>query len=274
MFIKNKVSVARIVLVAILIVGIFGIYPVQAGAVDFGWAGAMGGTNLDSSYAIAVDQSGNVYTSGVFFGTADFDPGAGTFNMTSNGSVDIFISKLDMNGNFVWAKSMGGIGLDHGYAIAVDGSGNVYTTGHFNGTVDFDPGAGTNNLTGAGASNVFIQKLDTDGNFVWAKAIDGNSDGTTKDIKVFDIAMDGSGNVYTLGNFLGTVDFDPGVGTLELTSAGGTDIFISKLDNNGDFVFAKSVGGTDDDYGEEIALDGNGNILTTGYFSDTVDFDT
>ena len=97
-----------------------------------------------------MDASGNVYTTGYFQGTVDFDPGAGTFNLTSAGLQDIFISKLDAAGNFVWAKQLGGTLNDVGYSIALDTSGNVYTTGFFRDTVDFDPGAGTFNLTPAG----------------------------------------------------------------------------------------------------------------------------
>ena len=98
-----------------------------------------------------MDGAGNVYTTGWFGGTADFDPGAGTSNLTSVGSKDIFVSKLDSAGNFVYARQLGGTqpGDFRNIPIAVDGSGNVYTTGPFTGTVDFDPGAGTSNLTSA-----------------------------------------------------------------------------------------------------------------------------
>ena len=87
------------------------------------------------------------------------DPGAGVSNLTSAGDNDVFVSKLDASGNFLWARSMGGTGSDYGYDIAVDASGIVYTTGWFSSTVDFDPGAGTVNLTSAGARDIFVQKL-------------------------------------------------------------------------------------------------------------------
>ena len=125
---------------------------------------------------IAIDPaSGAIYTTGFFSATVDFDPGAGVFNLTSAGSGDIFISKLDASGNFVWAKQMGGIAYDKCYSIAIDtaGSGALYTTGVFEGTADFDPGAGTLNLTPAGQYDIFISKLDSSGNFVWAKRIGG-----------------------------------------------------------------------------------------------------
>ena len=105
----------------------------------------------------------------------DFDPGAGTFNLTaSNVYNDIFISKLDASGNFVWAKSIGGSNEDRGYSIATDASGNVYISGQFSGTVDFDPGAGIFELTSELSSDTFILKLDASGNFVWAKTMNAH----------------------------------------------------------------------------------------------------
>jgi hypothetical protein len=236
---------------------------------NFVWAKAMGGTGIEVGYSITIDASGNILTTGNFNGTADFDPGAGTFNLTSAAaSNDIFISKLDATGNFVWAKAMGGANTDIGRSIATDAWGYVYTTGMFVNTVDFDPGAGTFNLTSAGIADIFVSKLDAAGNFVWAKAMGG----TGFDIG-YSIALDASGNVYTTGKFESTADFDPGVGTFNLTSAGVEDIFISKLDAAGNFVWAKSMGGTSYDHGYSIALDASGNVYTTGIFGDTIDFD-
>src|SRR5258705_170803 len=111
----------------------------------------MGGTGDEGGFSIALDPagSGDAYTTGDFTGTADFDPGAGVFNLSSAGGHDIFISKLDGSGNFVWAKRIGGTGDEYGESVTIDyaGSGNVYTTGYFDGTADFDPGVGIFNLT-------------------------------------------------------------------------------------------------------------------------------
>ena len=235
---------------------------------NFVWAKGFGGTSGDYGNSIAVDSSGNVYTTGYFPGTVDFDPGAGTSNLTSAGGADAFVSKLDSSGNFVWAKSFGGALNDVGYSIAVDSSGNVYTTGYLQGTGDFDPGAGTSNLTSAGDADAFVSKLDSSGNFVWAKSFGGTSGDYPNSI-----AVDSSGNVYTTGSIAGTVDFDPGAGTFNLTSAGGADAFVSKLDSSGNFVWAKRFGGTLSDYGQSIEVDSSGNVYTTGYFNGTVDFD-
>lgn len=111
---------------------------------------------------IAVDGSGNVYTTGQFSGAADFDPGVGVFNLTAFGSRDIVVSKLGSAGSFVWARQMGGMGSTNsgiGSGIAVDGSGDIHTTGHFWGTADFDPGVGVSNLTSLGVEDVFVSKL-------------------------------------------------------------------------------------------------------------------
>ncbi|MEA3445471.1 MAG: SBBP repeat-containing protein [Bacteroidota bacterium] len=237
---------------------------------NFVWAKNMGGSDWNEGYSIAIDASGNVYTTGHFEGTADFDPGSGTYILSSNnGYDDIFISKLDASGNFVWAKAMGGSFDDNGFALAIDASGNVYTTGIFCGTADFEPGSGTYNLSSNGDYDIFISKLDASGNFVWAKSMGGSSDD-----RGYSIALDASGNVYTTGYFYSsTVDFDPGSGTYNLTSNGCGDIFISKLDASGNFVWAKNMGGSSSDGGNSIAIDASGNVYTTGSFLDTADFD-
>ncbi len=124
------------------------------------WAKAMSGNANDIGYSIKTDASGNVYTTGYFQGTVDFDPSAGLANLTSVGGQDIFVSKLDVNGNFIWARAMGGISNDYALSIAIDAGGNVYTTGYFEGTADFDPSASVANLTSAGSGDIFISKLD------------------------------------------------------------------------------------------------------------------
>ena len=187
---------------------------------NWSWAKAIGsGANLinDNGYSIAADASANIYTVGEFGGTVDFDPGIGVYNLTAAGPESIFISKLDSAGNFVWAKAMGGTNIDFSQSIVLDASGNVYTTGTFRWTVDFNPGAGTYNLSNNGQENTFISKLNTDGHFVWAKQMGGtypNDAGKS-------IAVDELENVYTTGNFTDSADFDPGVGVYNLKAIDG-----------------------------------------------------
>jgi hypothetical protein len=232
------------------------------------WAKQIGGTSNDYSSSIAVDSQGNLFTIGFFQGTVDFDPGTGIYNLTATGDNDVFISKLDPSGNFIWARRIGGMGDDRGFSIALDGSGNIYTTGWFSGTADFNPGAGNFNMTSVGSHDVFILKLDASGNFIWAKRLGG-----TNGDYGFSIAVDGNENVYTTGHFWGTADFDPGVDVFSLTSVAFEDIFISKLDASGNFVWAKRMGGTSGEQASSIAVDISGNVYTTGWFSETADFD-
>jgi hypothetical protein len=234
------------------------------------WARIMGGSDVEEGRSIAVDASGNVYTTGSFRNTADFNPDpAVTYNLTPFGSLDVFVSKLDASGNFVWAKQLGGIGGEGGVAITVDAAGNVYTTGSFNRAADFNPDpAVTNTLTPSGFNDdIFISKLDAAGNYVWAKQLGGSAVDYSAAITV-----DALGNVYTTGVFFGTADFNPGAATFNLTSAGGNDIFVSKLDASGNFVWAKQFGGTSADQPLSIAVDASGNVLTTGFFNGTADF--
>ena len=99
----------------------------QAHAQDFLWAKQLGGTASDVAYSVALDSSNNVYTVGLFQGTADFDPGPGTFNLTTAGYDDAFVSKLDGAGNFVWARQLGGTVMDRANGVALDSSSNVYS---------------------------------------------------------------------------------------------------------------------------------------------------
>ena len=237
-------------------------------AQNFEWAKSFGGTSNDRGSSISTDASGNVYTTGKFVGTVDFDPGAGTAFLTSEGQYDIFVQKMDASGNFHWAKSFGGIDWDSGNSISVDASGNIYTTGSFIGTVDFDPGAGTAFLSSEGQFDIFVQKMDSAGNYLWAKSFGGTELDFGSSIR-----NDSSGNVYTTGSFRVAVDFDPGTGIISLTSAGLSDIFVQKMDASGNFLWAKSFGGTDFDYCPSITSDASGNVYTIGYFWGTVDFD-
>jgi len=215
---------------------------------------------------INVDGVGNVLVAGYFINTADFDPGSASFQLTSSlSSVDAFLSKLDANGDFVWARRMGGTDQDFLHRIAVDASGNLYAAGDTDSaTAEF----GSFNLTGADENDAFLCKLDPDGTFLWAKRIGGTGSETAQSI-----ALGPQGEVYATGTFEGTVDFDPGAGTASLSSAGIRDVFVLRLDNEGAYVWARHMGGTDDDFGLAIAVDALGNAYTTGNFSGNADFD-
>ena len=238
---------------------------------EFEWVAQLGGVNARDGFAelvndITTDRQGNVYVTGLFHDTGDFDPGPDIFSLTSFDHSDIFIGKYSPEGELIWATSLGGAGSDVGIGIAVDRFDNLYITGRFEGTVDFDPGPDTYDIEGF--FDCFVLKLDSDGNFIWAKAVggDGNDAG-------IGITVDESQNVYTTGTFYNTVDFNPGANTFSLTSNGTKDSFILKLDKEGDFVWVKAIGGTANEHSAAIVLDNFNNIYTTGIFNNTVDFD-
>lgn len=254
---------------------------------NFVWAKRIGGILNDGARSITADSFGNIYITGLFSDTVDFDPGPGVFNLISTAGSDVFILKLDTAGNFIWAKAIlqtaGGYANNEGQGITVDHTGNVYVTGGFTYTVDFDPGPGVFSMTSAPAAhgNGFIEKLDSSGNFLWAKDIGvGHTTAgfTYCGSNGMSIAIDAAGNIYTAGTFKDTVDADPGAGTTYLFSASssGMATFISKLDPSGNFLWAKQISGvTGDCYvnSGSLGLDTNGNVLFTGTFDYTIDID-
>lgn len=235
---------------------------------NFVWAFRIGGTSAEYGYGICTDTAGNVYVTGVFSNTVDFDPSASSYTLTSAGGWDAYVAKYNPAGTLLWAKRLGGTASDIGYAIAVDTIGNVYTAGWYGGTADFDPGAGTASLVSTGGDNAFISKLDASGNYKWAKQMGG-----TDSDRAYCIVVDGQGNVYTGGWFSLTADFDPSAGAFNMTSSGMTDIYVSKLDSLGTFKWASSFHGLETDWCFGIAIDSIGNVYTTGSFTDSADFD-
>jgi len=240
----------------------------QIMAQTFQWANRAGSAGIEeSAYSTDIDASGNIYTVGRFNDTTDFDPGPGIYHLIPSGANDIFVSKSDASGNFIWAKKMGGPAMDQGYSISLDAAGNSYITGYFELTADFDPGPGVYNLTSVGSMDIFVAKLDTAGNFEWAVSM-----GASGIDKGYSVSADAAGNVYATGYFVGTVDFDPSAGTYNLTAA-DYDGFISKLDPSGNLLWAKQINSNSYLYSFSVDIDGAGNVYTTGSFAGTGDFD-
>jgi len=236
---------------------------------NFIWAVSIGGPALDNVYSMIVDDVGNLYLTGVFGDTADFDPGPGVYNLISRGGQEMFISSLDSSGNFRWAGSIGGIDHDIGRDVFLNSSGELLITGDFTDTTDFDIGPDTFNLISEGNTDAFILKLDTLGNFIMALAFSGTSGNNGSAI-----CTDSQGNIYTTGSIRGTADLDPGPGTYELTSPVFPDptIFVSKLSSTGSFIWAFILGEPFVS-GTNISADEQNNIYISGPFTNTVDFD-
>jgi len=234
----------------------------------FKWAKGLHGNNFKSSNDIKVDGAGNVFIVGSFKGMTDFDLDTGISSLTSAGNDDIFIAKYTNHGNLIWCKRMGGTNQDEAVKMAIDTIGNIYITGYFNGTVDFDPSSGSNILTAMGGRNTFVCKLDGNGNYVWAKKFSNAYN------VAYSMDCDDNGNTYITGEFLQTVDFDPSSAILNLTGQGfAPDLFIVKLDEQGNLIWVKAIVGDNSEFSTDIKVDTNGNVYSCGHFYGTADFD-
>jgi hypothetical protein len=235
------------------------------------WAKSIGGYAHDLPADIAVDGDGNCYVIGQYALTVDFDPGPDSAMRTSTGNtgqLNVFIVKLDTDGNYQWVNTFGGTGVHTGAGgITMDGAGHVIVTGSFDGPIDFDPGPATANLASGSQWNTYIAKYDTSGNYVWAKALYGTGSNTGRDI-----ACDSAGSIYVTGEFDNTVDFNPGSGTYNLTASAQDDIYLAKYSPAGTFTWASRMGSSQNELGISIAVDDSLNVLITGYFTGTVDF--
>jgi hypothetical protein len=237
-----------------------------AQSVGYVWGRAIAGNGyLNLGYSV-VDAPGNVYMAGGFGGRADFDPGQDSANLTSAGGVDAFVCKLNTSGNLVWAIQIGGTGADTAQYVTVDALGNVYVTGSFSGTVDFDPGPGTASLSAQAGTDAFVAKYDVAGNYVWAVSFAESDNSTGKAVGV-----DVNGNVYVTGNFSGTISFTTGD---SYTSLGGNDVFICKLNATGSLEWGDRIGGNSLDNAMGIVADASGNVFACGNFENgTIDLD-
>ncbi|MEO6669702.1 MAG: T9SS type A sorting domain-containing protein [Ferruginibacter sp.] len=238
---------------------------------NFIWVKQVGGGISTFCYDITLDHSGNVYTAGAYISDTDFDPGPGTNILYASGAIDIYILKLDGAGNFIWAKAMGGpanTANERARSITVASNGDVYTIGTFDPGADFDPGPGTFYLTGAFPQMTFISKLDSNGNFLWAKGLERGLHNNYMEVK-----LDALHNLYVSGAFSQTLDSNPGPGTNLFTSAGSSDITNIKLDSAGNFIWAIAIGGSGSDFCYDTYIDQVGNSYLIGGFRGTVDFD-
>lgn len=200
--------------------------------------------------SIALDGNDNIYVTGSYYDNNSF----GNTTLLSIGSQDIFVAKLDSSGNWIWAKQAGGSNYDHCYGIAVGSNGNIFITGYIVDSANF----GNITLTCCGETDIFVAKLSSNGDWIWAKH-GGGLDGD----RGYDIAVDSLGNSYVTGCFFGSASF----GNITLTGNGSREVFIAKLDNNGNWLWVNHPVDTFDGCGKGIAVDDFGNSYVTGCFS-------
>ena len=240
-----------------------------------GWVQTWGDSGNDRAYGICTDDAGNFYITGFYYAYSDFNPDPMEDDYHNGfGSWDSFVSKFDPAGDFIWAKTWGSTGYaDSARDVAVDLNGNIFVTGWWQNDknppeIDLDPGPGVDMHYGTIGDNIYLIKLDSDGNYQWGYS----AAGADWDFCVgTGVATDDFGDVYFAGYFAGNLVFDPG--PMVLISHGGQDPFICKISSAGNYSWAYNPGGSGYDYAYDIDIDSSGNVLVTGSFSNSVYFD-
>jgi len=253
---------------------------------NYVWSKGMGSTGLDNGRSVSVDDTGNIYIGGEYSDGIDFGGGS----LTNAGETDIFVAKYDPNGNHLWSKGMGGKQPDEAYSIAADISGNVYITGGYFDTADFNRGGTGGTLVAPSAlmfgffmayfPNAYVAKYDATGNFMWVQTVEGKPlvpNVGAGYVRGQDITTDATGNVYASFMFQGdSANVTPGGAATWIKRSGPssqTAIYngvIVKYDPQGNYQWVKHLSGTATGWGDVqptgIAVDVSGNVYATGYY--------
>lgn len=242
----------------------------QSVAQDFSleWAESVGGSGDENANNIRVTATGDIYVVGEFHGTVNFAPSGPTVERTSVGGEDVFLARYDSSGALVWVRSFGSVSNDNGTGLALKG-GSVYICGRFDDSVDFDPDGIGDTHSSAGSADAFLTKYGSDGTYQWTRTWGGG--GADAGLRV---CAGPSDEVYVVGTFSGTVDFDPdALETDDCSSQGGKDVFLSRFDDAGVHQWVRCFGGVFDDTAQGLVVDAAGNSFVAGDFRDSVDFD-
>ncbi len=224
---------------------------------QFLWAQQRGGSGYDQGKAITIDSNGNVLVSG------------GSNAVSGSDAPVVFVSKFTTDGTELWSSTATGAMTGTLFSIAVDGAGDVYAAGRFNGTAEFSTGtlvstASLAPVVYSNSSNALITKLDRDGHWLWARQVAGDTSGLVRGATIGP-----DGQLYVSGQFEGTINFDSN----SLTSFGSTDGFVARVSAaTGSVDWARRVGGRELDLVPDIKVDPQGNIVAVGTFRDTADF--
>ena len=216
------------------------------------WSHAFVVPDAQAIRCLAVGNDGSLYIGGYFRGKSPF----GTATEVDR-EADGFFAKMSKAGKLLWNIELTGPGPDTVDTIAVDNSGNVLVAGSMAETLAF----GRDQLTSAGADDMFVAKYNADGKRIWAKRFGGT------DVDAFhSVVTDKNGNTYATGVFRGQFSMTG----RQVTSAGKADVLVIKLAADGNVAWLRSLGGSEDDYGRSLAIDSQGDVLLAGEFSDTI----
>jgi hypothetical protein len=234
------------------------------------WQRTLPGTNNERGMSAAVDALGNVYVTGDFF--VDLNLGPNTFTkLTSAGSCDAFVAKLDPSGTLLWSKRYGGTDCDQGLGITVDAQGDPYVVGaSLSASIDLGTAGGPKAHVSSTNSDLFVLRLSTaDGATKWATTFGAGTLAQEFGIpRSYGIAVDSASNVWVTANATAATDYGAGL----LTPAGADDALILRLGAAaGGLVSAKLYGGTASDAAQAVVADAQG-VYVTGYFGPSIDF--
>ena len=229
---------------------------------------AFAGLAKSQGYGVVLAPNGTVYTTGIFTGTVDLDPGPGTALFTSGGLYDAYLCALGPEGNLLWAGAIGGPGNEETRSVTTDALGNLYIAGEMHGAFDADPGPGVHTVGEMGSFDAFVAKYGPDGTLLWAHTIGGPGDD-----RAYDAVTRPDGGVCVTGYFAGSIDLDPGTDSLIVSAPGQwSDAFLVCYDAHGDLLWGTAMGGVGTDIGRGLALDTAGNVAITGRFARTAYF--
>lgn len=235
---------------------------------EFQWAKTWGGRGRDSATGIVADGSASICVTGHFQGDADLNPGPETdMHPEWSGS---YVLKLDLDGNYQWARSWGNREdfTPRPVKAAIDSAGDMYIIGHFAQAIDLDPGPNDDTHVPSGGGDPFLVKLDSAGEFQWARTWGGEAWDAANDV-----AVDSFGNALVAGSFTESADLDPGPQTDIRSSAGDQDAFLIEITPSGNYQWGKSWGGTGWTSACALSVDKSGNTYVLGHFAGTADFD-
>ncbi len=235
------------------------------------WTRTLGGSGLDHGFFAQVDADDNVFVYGSFSAQADFDPSEGVDIQIAQVPDALFVTKFFPDGSYAWTRVLQDLTRTVYDPIEVDANGDIWVVGAFRnfvGAVDFDPTpGGVDERFTVGPTDVYVSKWHNDGSYAWTRTFTGDGFGAG-------VAVEPDGGVVVIGSFQSVpMDFDPGPGVVEFTSAGADDVFITKLGANGDWVWTRTIGGPNNTAGDFLEPSPDGGLVLSGVFSQMADFD-
>ena len=216
----------------------------------FCWATHAGSRGSETANGVAVDPQGNSYVVGSFQGTATF----GSTNLSSAGGHDIFLAKLNPQGDLLWVTQAGGVNDDVGYDVSVDASGNAFITGYYVKSAKFGP----TTIVNGGGFDLFVAKYSSAGQLSWVR-----NTPTANNVYGSGIAVDSAGHVVVTGSFA----YDLTWGGKTFSNSVTYDLFVARFTSSGTLEWVQAAGGPDNDQGTKVATDPAGNIFITGFFT-------